>query len=106
MSDTNNTNDWFRLPETGDGTEGNSIRPDFLGHGAEIDGWSGQKSHPDGGAKWVVRVYGDAAALEALASEPKAQRLDNIPVQALNKMVGGEDRDAAGWRRGMRIGGR
>lgn len=99
-------NDWYRLPESGTGTTDDPHSPDLLGHAAEVGGWAGQKSHPDGGAKWVVRVYGDAAALDALASEGQAQRLDNVPADALNQMVEGEERDADGWRQGFGIGGR
>lgn len=79
------------------------IRPDLAGH--DVDGWSGQKSHPDGGSKkWIVRVYGDEATLDALAAESTAQRLDSVPVDALNQMFG-QQRDAAGWERGFNVGG-
>lgn len=96
-------NDWFRLPESGAGTEADPSRPDLLGY--DVDGWTGQKSHPDGGSKkWVVRVYADAATLDTLAAEAGAQRLDSVPVDALNQMLN-QQRDAAGWERGFNIGG-
>lgn len=92
--------EWFRLPEAGTGTEADPIRPDLLGY--DVDGWAGQKSHPDGGVKWVVRVYAVQGTLDALAAESQAQRLDSVPVDALNNMTG-EQRDAAGWERGFKI---
>lgn len=92
--------DWFRLPETGDGTTENPFRPDLQGY--DTGGWAGQKSHPDGGPPWVVRVYADQTTLDNLASDPDVQRYDRLPSQALNNMLG-QDRDADGWRRGFAV---
>lgn len=92
---------WFRLPEAGDGTDENPFRPDSQGF--DIDGWSGQKSHPDGGPKWVVRVYAEQTTLDDLASDPNVQQYDRLPSQALNNMLG-QDRTADGWRRGFAVG--
>lgn len=93
--------DWFRLPEAGDGTDENPYGPDLFGH--EVDGWAGQESHPDGGARWVVRVYADEATLTALAGEAGASRYDRLPSQALNTMLD-QERTADGWREGFSVG--
>lgn len=96
------TSDWFRLPEAGSGTATDPPRPDLFGH--DVDRWSGTKQHPGGAPKWVVRVYADESVLSALANEPQAKRLSDLPVQALNQMLG-QDRDAEGWRRGFNVEG-
>lgn len=95
------TDDWFRVPETGAGTKTDPLRPDL--HGYDVDGWAGKKQHPNGSPKWVVRVYGDESTLSALGDESGVQRLDNIPVQALNQMLG-EDRSREEWARAFRAG--
>lgn len=77
---------WFRLPETGDGSEENPYRPDLLGY--EIDGWTGNKN-PDADAPiWYVRVYADESTIQALADEPRAQPLGYIPVSAMAAILG------------------
>jgi len=91
--------DWFRFPETGDGTLQDPVRPDTRGY--DVD-YAGGKPDPNGPPQWVVRVYGDAATLDALADEPQVVRLDSVPVQALNQMLG-QERDAEEWERDFRI---
>lgn len=92
--------EWFRLPETGDGSTDNLYQPDLYGYA--VQGWAGQKSHPDGSPQWIVRVYADETTLSDLASEPNVQRYDRLPSQALNNMLG-QDRNADGWRRGFAV---
>jgi hypothetical protein len=94
--------DWFRTRETGTGTEQDPYRPDLHGH--DVDGWSGNSPDPNGPPKWIVLVYADESVLSTLADEPGVQRLDNIPVQALNQMLG-QDCDAAAWEQAFRVGG-
>lgn len=80
------TSQWFRLPETGDGSDGNPYRPDLLGH--EIDDWAGNKN-PDADAPiWYVRVYADESTLQALGDEPKAQPLGDVPVTDMADILG------------------
>lgn len=93
---------WFRLPETGDGSETDPYRPALFGH--DVDGWAGNQSHPDGPPKVIARVYADQQTLESLANEPGVQRLDNTPVQALNQMFN-KDHNAEAWNQSFRIGG-
>lgn len=95
-------NDWFRLPETGEGTATDPHRPDFHGH--DINGWGGNKPHPDGPPKVVARVYGDESTLAALADEPGVQRLNNVPTETLNQMLG-QERTAEAWNQSFRVGG-
>lgn len=92
---------WFRLPETTGGPDGDTIIPDTFGH--DVDAQAGNAAHPDGAPTWVVRVRGTPDDLDALASEPQATELPDIPVQALNNMTG-QQRDAAGWERGFKVG--
>lgn len=96
------SNRWYRLPASGDGTEGTPYAPDFKGH--TVDGWAGNASHPNGTPKWVVRVYADTQTLDDLAAETNCVELSSVPVDALNAMLG-QTRDADGWRRGFTVTG-
>lgn len=91
---------WFRLPETGSGTDSDPTRPDLLGY--TVDGTSGNKSHPDGAPHFVVRVFADETTLDNLAGEPDAQAYDNVPTTALNQMFG-QERDSDGWQSGFEV---
>lgn len=93
-------NRWFRLQEIGTGGFDDEYRPDFSGH--DVDGWTGNKSHPDGSPRWIVRVYADTATLDALAGEPSAQELSGVPTQALNNMLGA-NRTADEWKQNFRV---
>lgn len=95
--------DWFRLNNAGDGTEKNPNRPDLKGHDVS---YSGNVTHPNGPPGWVVRVHGTEEELDALESDLSGseKRLDNVPTEALNNMLG-QNRDAAGWERGFSVGG-
>lgn len=89
---------WFRLPETGSGTIDDPHEPDPLGY--DIDGFSGQRSHPDGAPVFVVRVAADSTTLDNLANEPQATPLDQVPVNALNNMLG-QNRTGEEWNNAM-----
>lgn len=87
---------WFRLPETGDGSAGNDIRPDFRGHEDQVEGWVGSAAHPNGAPHWVVRVEADTATLDDLGSEPQVIEFDGDPETALNQMFG-QSRTVGEW---------
>ena len=89
---------WYRLNENEDDL-GNSM-PDFNGYRDEIDGWSGNESHPDGAPFWLVRVSADESVHDELEDSltQDARALDNVPVEALNNMLG-QNRDEDGWNR-------
>ena len=93
---------WYRLNETEDAL--GDPMPDFNGHRDEIDGWSGNESHPDGAPFWIVRVAADEPVHDELADSlaQGAQALDNVPVEALNNMLG-QNRDEDGWNRGYNV---
>lgn len=92
---------WYRLNEIGDGVD-NPKRPDFNGFESDINGWSGNTSHPDGAPFWVVRVSADESVHDELEDSltEDARALDNAPVEALNNMLG-QNRDEDGWNRGF-----
>lgn len=94
-------NEWFRLPETGSGTDTDPFRPDLFGY--DVTGWAGNESHPDGAPSWVVRVYADQTTLDNLANETGVSRYDRLPSQALNNMFG-QNRTADEWREGFSVG--
>lgn len=91
---------WFRLPETGDGSNDNPIRPDTKGY--DIDGFSGNKTHPDGSPYWVTRVYADTTTLDALANETDVVELSNVPKSALDTMFG-QNRTKSAWKKAFNI---
>lgn len=92
---------WFRLPETTrELPDRNVAMPDLKGY--DVDGWSGNKAHPDGAPYWVVRVHADAGTLDALSGESNVIELAGVPTEALNQMLG-QTRDATGWERGFGI---
>lgn len=93
-------NRWFRLPETGDGTAKNPYRPDLKGH--DVDGWSGNESHPDGAPNFIVRVYADSAILDSLANESGVQKLSSVPTTSLNNMFG-QNRTDSEWNNSFKI---
>lgn len=94
-------NDWFRLQGAGSGALDDPYRPDFKGH--DVDGWGGNKHHPDSGPPWVVRVYGDSSTLDSLAAEDGCQRLNSVPTDALNQMFN-QNRTDEGWKEGFQVG--
>lgn len=77
-------------------------KPDFLGHEADIDGWSANYVGHANSPRWIVRVVADQPVLDALAAESGAQRLDNVPVDRLNSR-NGVDKSKAGWEYNFRI---
>lgn len=89
----------MRTQETGNNTPENPDRPDLKGY--DVD-YTGNRAHPDGGLPWLVRVYGDSATLDALASETGVTELSDVPADALNKMLG-QDRNDTGWNDGFRV---
>lgn len=92
---------WFQLPEQVVEQGDSEVRmPDFFGH--DVHGFSSPRPEPGGPSRRLVHVGGTEAALDALASEPQAVRLDNLPVEALNNMFG-QNRDTNGWERGFRV---
>lgn len=97
---------WFRLneKEVQDSDDANITRkePDFHGYEDDIDGYSGNTSHPEGAPQWVVRVYADDATLDALAAESGVVALDSVPTQALNNMFG-QNRSASEWNDAFKI---
>jgi len=95
-------NRWYRLPETGSGTETDPYRPAYLDKDG-IEGWAGNKAHPNGSPIWVCRVHGSTDALDALADELQATQLSQVPTHTLNNIFG-QDRDATGWREGFNAG--
>ena len=96
------TDRWFRLPKTTDEETG-TTKPDFKGHEDAIDGWSGNKPHPDGSPSWVVRMYADQSTLDALADESQVVALDGVPTQALNQMFG-QNRSSSEWNESFKVG--
>lgn len=96
-------NRWYRLGEMlVETVDGKARCPDLLGYADDIDGWSGNKQHPDGAPFWVVRVSADEAVHDELEDSltQGARALDNVPVEALNNMIG-QNRDEDGWNRGL-----
>jgi hypothetical protein len=96
-------NDWFKLEEAGTGAETDPYRPDLKGY--TVDGYSGNKTDPNGGPPWIVRVYADPSTLDALENdlEQGEQRFGNVPEDRLDAMFG-QDRDASGWESGFNAG--
>jgi hypothetical protein len=97
MSTDNTEKRWFRLPEIGDGSGEDPYRPDTFGHAVAV---AGNKSHPGAAPYWICRVAGPPEVLDALAAEPRARDLSNLPVQALNNVFG-QNRNENGWKRGF-----
>lgn len=91
---------WFRLPELGNGSLSNPLRPDLKGY--SVDGWAGNTAHPDGAPYWVVRVYADTTTLDSLANESGVVELSSVPDTALNNMFG-QNRTATEWESAFSI---
>ena len=94
---------WIRTTETTDDIGGTT--PDLKGY--DVDGFAGNKRHPEGSPIWVVRVYADDATLDALVAEPQVSELSDGQVEnALNNMSAtGAARSATEWNQAFRIGG-
>jgi len=86
-------NRWFQLREVGSGTSDNPYRPEYV-NGMGLD-WRGNKTAPNG-APWVVKVYGTASELDALASKSGTVELSSVPSDALNQMLD-KDRTEEKW---------
>lgn len=84
---------WFRVPVVDVDAEGAVNSPKYSDL---ADAFAGVPGHPDGSPAFVVRFFGDDAALDDIASKSDVIELDGVPVEALNQMVGVE-RTAAEW---------
>lgn len=80
-------------------------KPNFHGHADEIDGYSGNRTDPNGGPEWLVRVFAGSETLDALEADLSGpeKRLPDVPIQALNAMLG-QERDKEGWNRAFAVG--
>lgn len=93
-------NRWFRIPETGDGSEGNAYRPDYV---KNMDlNYSGNTAHPDGAPTWVVRVYGTSSELDTLASKQGVTEYSSVPKNALDQMFG-QNREESEWNNAFEV---
>lgn len=98
-------NQWFQLPETGDGSVTDPYRPAYIDEIDGLDGHSGNKTAGEA-PKWVARVYGTDAALSELASKPDTVELaDDEAARQLNQMdsTAGE-RSPVEWAKSFSVG--
>lgn len=93
--------EWFRVQQTGTGTGDDPYRPDL--DAFDIHGFAGQDDN-DKTPKFVVKIVADQAVLDNIANSSQAQRLDNIPKPALDRITG-QARTKAEWDDAFRIGG-
>lgn len=77
---------WFNIPETGDGSVGNSYRPDYVGS-KDVVGYSGRRIASNS-PRFFVKVVAETSVLDSLASEPSVSELSGAPEQVFNSDFG------------------
>lgn len=91
---------WFRIPMVGNGSMQDPLRPKYA---IRTDGYVWTDREVFGGSPVrLARFYGDEATLDEIAAETDVREI-SLPVDALNATFG-QNRTAAGWREGFKIG--